>query len=105
MIMYYVISTCFKLIILLIHTYLYNKVNIILFQSLLTWMQQTHTGIKGIVMSQLTGKPIPNAILNILGRENTFNTTINGEYWKILLPGVYKLRVCILITQNKGKKE
>lgn len=74
---------------------MYNKFNIVLFQSLLTWMLQTHLGIKGIVISQLTGKPIPNATLNILGRQNTFNTTINGEYWKILLPGVYKLRVSI----------
>lgn len=65
----------------------------LLFQSLLTWMQQAHRGIKGIVMDRLTGRPIENATLSILDRKNTFNTTKNGEYWKILLPGVYKLYV------------
>ncbi|XP_025409980.1 carboxypeptidase D-like isoform X2 [Sipha flava] len=60
---------------------------------LLIWMQQSHRGIKGIIMSKSTGKPIPNATISILDRQNQFNTTKNGEYWKILLPGVYKLRV------------
>ncbi|VVC33638.1 Hypothetical protein CINCED_3A006469 [Cinara cedri] len=60
--------------------------------ALLTWMQQTHRGIKGIVRSRSTGEPIKNATLRILDRENVFKTTSNGEYWKILLPGVYKLR-------------
>ncbi|XP_026814300.1 carboxypeptidase D-like isoform X2 [Rhopalosiphum maidis] len=60
---------------------------------LLTWMQQAHRGIKGIVTDGITGKPIPNAIVSITDRENYVNTTVNGEYWKILLSGVYKLRV------------
>ncbi|KAL4148944.1 hypothetical protein QTP88_003075 [Uroleucon formosanum] len=60
---------------------------------LLTWMQQAHRGIKGIVTNQITGKPIPNATISLTDRENYINTTLNGEYWKILLPGVYKLRV------------
>lgn len=59
-------------------------------------MQQAHKGIKGIVTSRATGKPIPNAIISISGRENSLNTTDNGEYWKILLPGVYKMIVSIM---------
>lgn len=69
---------------------------VIIFQSLLSWMKQAHRGIKGIVTSQVTGKPIPNAIISISGRQNTLNTTNKGEYWKILLPGVYKLIVSII---------
>lgn len=65
------------------------------FQPLLIWMQQSHRGIKGIIISKSTGRPIPNATVSILGRQNQVNTTKNGEYWKILLPGVYKLRVDI----------
>ncbi|XP_060840610.1 carboxypeptidase D-like isoform X2 [Rhopalosiphum padi] len=60
---------------------------------LLTWMQQAHRGIKGIVTDRITGKPISNAIVSLTDRENYVNTTVNGEYWKILLSGVYKLRV------------
>lgn len=59
----------------------------------MTWMQQSQRGIKGIVTSRITGKPIPNATLSISGRDNVFNTTKNGEYWKILLPGIYRLVV------------
>ncbi|XP_060880532.1 carboxypeptidase D-like isoform X2 [Metopolophium dirhodum] len=60
---------------------------------LLTWMEQAHRGVKGFVTNQITGKPIPNATVSLTDRENHINTTVNGEYWKILLPGVYKLRV------------
>jgi len=59
-------------------------------------MQQAHRGVKGFVTNQITGKPIPNATVRLTDRENYINTTVNGEYWKILLPGVYKLRVSIL---------
>lgn len=58
-------------------------------------MQQAHLGIKGVITNRLTGKPVPNAVISIPNRENTFNTTSNGEYWKILLPGVYKIHVSI----------
>lgn len=66
-----------------------------LFQPLVTWMQQSHRGVKGVVTSRSTGKPIPNATLIVSGRDNAFNTTKDGEYWKILLPGVYRLVVSI----------
>lgn len=56
-------------------------------------MQQAHMGIKGIVMDRLTSRPIINATLSIQDREHTFYTTNNGEYWKLLLPGVYNLSV------------
>lgn len=59
-------------------------------------MQQAHRGVKGLVTNQITGKPIPNATVSLTDRENYISTTVNGEYWKVLLPGVYKLRVSIL---------
>lgn len=59
-------------------------------------MQQAQRGIKGIVTNHITGEPIPKATISLTDRENYVNTTVNGEYWKILLPGVYKLRVSIL---------
>lgn len=65
----------------------------LIFQSLLTWTQQAHRGIKGIVKDRLTGRPIENATLSVLDRQTIFNTTKNGEFWKILLPGVYQLYV------------
>lgn len=68
----------------------------LIFQSLLIWMQQAHRGIKGIVKDRLTGRPIENATLSILDRKTIFNTTRNGEFWKILLPGVYELYVSTL---------
>lgn len=67
-------------------------------------MQQANRGIKGIVKDRLTGRPIENATLSIQDRQNIFNTTKNGEYWKILLPGVYKLYVSN-VEKNHVAKE
>lgn len=66
----------------------------------MTWMQQAQLGIKGIIKSQSTGAPIPNATLSLSDRKSVFNTTAEGEYWKILLPGVYKLHV----SNNNNRK-
>lgn len=67
-----------------------------MFQPLVTWMQQAQRGIKGVVTSQITNAPIPNATLSLSDRQNVFYTTKNGEFWKILLPGVYKLSVSVI---------
>jgi len=65
-------------------------------------MRQVQMGIKGIVMSKLTGKPISNATLSIMYRKKVINTTANGEFWKILLPGIYKLHVSIIANFIKS---
>lgn len=58
--------------------------------SLLAYMEGVHWGVKGVVMNDV-GHPIPNATVSIEGRRKNVKTTVMGEYWRILLPGHYKI--------------
>lgn len=70
-------------------------------KSLLNFLWQAHLGIKGIVTDRLTGGPVPYAIVEVW---NTTNNTVKqihhnvltseqGEYWRLLIPGNYTVRV------------
>ncbi|OUC41027.1 putative zinc carboxypeptidase [Trichinella nativa] len=60
--------------------------------SLLQFWKQVLTGIKGIVRNADSAAPI-EATLKIVGRDIGFKTTKNGEFYRILLPGKYRLIV------------
>lgn len=63
--------------------------------SLVKFLAEAHRGVQGFV-SDHSGAPIEKASLKIKGRDVGFQTTKYGEFWRILLPGVYKLEVCWL---------
>lgn len=44
-------------------------------------------------MDSEINKPIAGATLHILGRKIPFKTNEKGEFWRILNPGVYTLKV------------
>ncbi|XP_077997404.1 carboxypeptidase D-like [Glandiceps talaboti] len=56
--------------------------------AMLEYLKQVHRGIKGIVMDE-NQNPISRARVTVKGRPNFYNTTIDGEYFKILMPGTY----------------
>lgn len=62
--------------------------------ALLAYMQQVHLGLKGVVMDS-SGQIIPHAVVEVLGRNNlcAFQSDVNGEYFRLLLPGKYMLKV------------
>ncbi|XP_016394180.1 carboxypeptidase M-like isoform X1 [Sinocyclocheilus rhinocerous] len=62
--------------------------------ALLAYMQQVHLGVKGVVMDSY-GKPVQNAVVEVAGRRNVcpFRTDRNGEYYRLLLPGNYTIKV------------
>lgn len=60
--------------------------------SLVKFAAEAHRGVQGFVMDP-NGSPIERAQLKIKGRDVGFATTKYGEFWRILLPGVYKLEV------------
>nr|XP_015208270.1 PREDICTED: carboxypeptidase M isoform X2 [Lepisosteus oculatus] len=64
--------------------------------ALLAYMQQVHLGVKGQVFDS-NGSPIQNALVEVEGRNNLcpFKTDKNGEYYRLLLPGNYKLKVTV----------
>ncbi|XP_035919564.1 carboxypeptidase M-like isoform X2 [Anopheles stephensi] len=60
--------------------------------SLIKFLAEAHRGVQGFIMDP-TGNPVERAQLKIKGRDIGFTTTKYGEFWRILLPGVYKLEV------------
>lgn len=61
--------------------------------SLLSYMEQIHMGIKGIVQDSETGKGIERAFVKVEGIDHNITTTERGEFWRLLLPGSYAITV------------
>ncbi|OTF80464.1 hypothetical protein BLA29_005646 [Euroglyphus maynei] len=67
-------------------------------QALLEFINQAHIGAKGLVQDE-NGMPIDNAIIRVQNITNgidqiinhDISTTKNGEYWRLLTPGLYKI--------------
>lgn len=62
------------------------------FQALIKYLAEAHRGVQGFITDE-SGFPIEKASLKVKTRDVGFQTTKYGEYWRILLPGVYKLEV------------
>ncbi|XP_014670312.1 PREDICTED: carboxypeptidase E-like [Priapulus caudatus] len=65
--------------------------------SMLNFMWQAHTGVKGVVSDAATGEGIANALIQV--KNLTTGQTINhdvtsahgGDYWRLLTPGRYEV--------------
>lgn len=60
--------------------------------ALIKFLAEAHRGIRGFVVDE-NGNPIERASIKVKSRDVSFLTTKYGEFWRILLPGVYKLEV------------
>jgi len=60
--------------------------------SLLQFMGEAHRGVKGFVKDESL-RPIEGASMKVKGRDVGFQTTKEGEFWRILLPGIYSMEV------------
>uniref|UniRef100_A0A8C8SIX5 Carboxypeptidase M n=1 Tax=Pelusios castaneus TaxID=367368 RepID=A0A8C8SIX5_9SAUR len=58
--------------------------------ALIEYIKQVHLGIKGQVLDG-NGQPVPNVIVEAKGREHIcpYRTNRHGEYYLLLLPGIY----------------
>lgn len=56
------------------------------------YMEATHLGIRGLVKNA-NGEAIQNAKIIVEGINHTVSTTKQGEYWRLLLPGKYRVKV------------
>ena len=61
-------------------------------QALVRYLGEVHRGVRGFVMD-VEGRPVEGASLKVKGRDVGFQTTKYGEYWRVLLPGHYSLKV------------
>ncbi|XP_068913487.1 carboxypeptidase D isoform X2 [Tenebrio molitor] len=60
--------------------------------SLIKFLAEAHRGIHGFVMDE-HGNPVEKASLKMKSRDVGFQSTKYGEFWRILMPGMYKLEV------------
>ena len=58
--------------------------------SLIKFMQSVHNGVKGIVTFR-NGTRVKGAEIHVQGNDKSITTSSNGEYWRLLPPGSYKL--------------
>lgn len=62
-------------------------------RSLLEYMKLVHIGIKGLV-KDINGYPVRDADIYVQGvEEKPVKTTERGEFWRLLVPGTYDIRV------------
>ncbi|RNA28132.1 carboxypeptidase D [Brachionus plicatilis] len=70
-------------------------------QALINFISQVHMGIKGFVTDfsdssflnerAIYGTPIENAVINVALLDHNVTTNVYGDYWRLLLPGTYKV--------------
>ncbi|XP_052867429.1 carboxypeptidase D [Anopheles cruzii] len=61
-------------------------------RSLLEYMKLVHVGVKGLVTDS-AGYAIKDADVIVSGIDRNMRTSDRGEYWRLLVPGKYNIRV------------
>ncbi|XP_071488015.1 carboxypeptidase D-like [Diadema antillarum] len=81
-------------------------------QSLLDYMQQVHAGIKGVVLDE-NNVGIPNArirVYNITSKlqndyiDHDITSALDGDYWRLLTPGTYRVEASACYFRTKSKE-
>jgi len=61
-------------------------------KALVRYLGEAHRGVRGFVRDT-EGAAVGGASLRVTGRDVSFVSTQHGEYWRILLPGEYRMEV------------
>ncbi|XP_027855665.1 probable carboxypeptidase X1 isoform X2 [Xiphophorus couchianus] len=62
-------------------------------ESLLVYMEQVHRGIKGVIRDKSTKQGIENAVVKVEDHDHDIRSAADGDYWRLLNPGEYKVVV------------
>ncbi|KAM9320518.1 carboxypeptidase D [Gastrophryne carolinensis] len=60
-------------------------------RSLLEFIKQVHKGIKGFVLDATDGRGIFNATISVADINHPVTSDKAGDYWRLLVPGTYKV--------------
>ncbi|XP_030211606.1 probable carboxypeptidase X1 [Gadus morhua] len=60
-------------------------------ESLLIYMEQVHRGIKGVVRDKMTRRGLADAIIKVEDHDHDIRTAADGDYWRLLNPGEYRV--------------
>ena len=60
--------------------------------ALIAFIKEVHVGVKGSVMDE-NGLSISGARIDIVGRSHSVFSAEGGDYWRLLVPGSYTIRV------------
>ncbi|XP_048648662.1 LOW QUALITY PROTEIN: carboxypeptidase D [Marmota marmota marmota] len=73
-------------------------------RSLIQFMKQVHQGVKGFVLDGTDGRGILNATISVAEINHPVTSYKNGDYWRLLVPGTYKITASARgynpVTQN-----
>jgi len=61
-------------------------------KALLVYLGQVHRGVRGLIMDT-NGNLVGRASMKIQSRDVSFKSSSRGEYWRIMLPGVFTVEV------------
>ncbi|XP_065337863.1 carboxypeptidase D-like [Cloeon dipterum] len=62
-------------------------------EAMLSFMEATHWGAKGVVRSSNGSQGISGAQILVKGNSHIISTSDRGEFWRLLLPGTYEITV------------
>ncbi|KAK9962180.1 hypothetical protein ABG768_007557 [Culter alburnus] len=60
-------------------------------EALLAYMEKIHIGVRGFVRAAQNEAPIADAVIMVAGINHNVSTTRFGDYYRLLLPGIYKI--------------
>ncbi|XP_067222221.1 carboxypeptidase D [Chanodichthys erythropterus] len=60
-------------------------------EALLAYMDKIHIGVRGFVRAAQNEAPIADAVIMVAGINHNVSTTRFGDYYRLLLPGIYKI--------------
>lgn len=60
--------------------------------ALIAYMEEVHCGVKGFVRDT-NGDPIEKARIDVVGRDHPVHSATDGDYWRLLAPGTYSIKV------------
>ena len=59
--------------------------------ALIAYIREIHKGVRGFVTNE-SGSAIEGATISVLGRDHDVASATDGDYWRLLVPGVYQIK-------------